>query len=239
VLSYAAARRIFDDENSLVFEQPDDETLPRGQIFRNSAGGGLFPAARQTSPQYSWFSTVQPTSGSTATASIVVVKSRDRVMPGDLTTAVQPFELAERMALVHQGPTGGLLLPTGFSNGAGGNLTLVCSSAVSSEVPDGSWVMLMQADPSSPTGARHAWFRIVQSDPAPSFLVSYDDPVSGNTLTLPGGEAVVWGLGVTLEGPDWLFDTNGDTVVDQNDRPTVAVLINDAVSVIEFPVRLR
>ncbi|XZE55455.1 type IV pilus modification PilV family protein [Planctomycetaceae bacterium SH139] len=213
MITAQAAARSFDDRDQLTFSQPEDDTLPVGQVFRNASDTVFFPATRSSKPNYSWFATIRPLSLSVGTANIVVIKDRDRTFFTPAVGEVLPSELSERLALVNPA------VVANFSGGGGGTIELVATTAVSNEISDGSWLMLIK---NTISGPQHAWYRVVQSEADAILEPNFTDPV-GTT-----GNHAVWRRGVTLEGPDWTFDAT-----------TVAALVDGVVSVIEFPIRIR
>lgn len=237
VPSPLAAGRLTDDVDQLVFNTPQDKTLPVSQVMRIGAvapSNAAFPipAARSGRPEYSWFATVQPQSPTTGTLSVVVISGRDRTFatPADGTPPSaepsEPLEVPERLAYVSSAVAN-------FRGGAGGTVTLTASANVSSELRTDGWVMLMRNTVDLVNGVpqlgppRHAWYRVVQADREAIFDTNFPDPGGGPNKN-------VWHRNVTLEGPDWTFNEIPGVADD-----TLAVLVDGVVSVTESTVPLR
>lgn len=221
MLSGKAAEKIFDDTDQLSFFQPSDKTLVPGQVFRNTASPGTFvPGSRAISPTYSWFVTMQSLGSSLGVANAVIVKGRDRLFETPAPGQTPPKKLAERLGFAN--PVSG-----DFRGGAGGRIQLVLSSAIDASVRNGSWIMLMRNGLSVGTGPQHAWYRIVQTETTAA-LTSFDDPIAG-------GSHSVWVQNLVLSGPDWKFAP----AIPSLTTPTLAVLVEGVVSVVEFPVQFQ
>jgi hypothetical protein len=225
--STLSAGKVADDVDQLVFDKPEDKTLPVSQVLRTGSGAASaadfpIPAVRSGRPEYSWFATVQPRGSRYATLNTVVVRSRDRTFetpPSGTPPANDPFnplKVSERVAWVSGSLSGN------FVGGAGGTVTLTASQAIDSGLSTDGWVMLIR---NAPVGQVHAWYRIVHAD-RDATLTTVVDP--------NGGNKAVWQRNVTLEGSDWNFGIGGPLA-----NQTLAVLVDGVVSVTETSIHLQ
>ena len=73
-MSRVLANTVFYNQDSILFENPDDEELPPTDGFTRDASGNLLNRSKQT--QYSWLVTMQPIQPGQYLASFVVFKNR-------------------------------------------------------------------------------------------------------------------------------------------------------------------
>jgi hypothetical protein len=240
LIQAATARNLFRGSggiSGLTSNQPED---PQSVLMsRTRLGGQVVDSAMDTSSQYTWFATLVPPflGGNSFRQSIVVVRQRLAPVPqraGDplaLQRANYTVESsrdnpsAERLTWVGDA--------IGFQGGAGGEVQLYGSQAVSDEVRSGEWVMLSrQPHVLTPTfqprgPAVHRWFRVLR--------VGESEQV--NNHAWPGGTHNVWRRWVTLAGPDWAFQDELSNTTPTDD--TFCTIVTGAVSVIESEVLVQ
>lgn len=236
----AAIRSIFRGSGGLSplpGAEPDD---PRSVLMSQTVVGGSYvDSARDVSSSYTWFVTLAPPflGGNTFRQSIVVVRQRQSAVP---TRANDPLALQQNSYTVNgpeENPSSERLAWVGnwlgFNGGAGGEVLLHGSQAVSDEIEVGQWVMMSRqphntlAVPIVPTGpAVHRWYRVLR--------VGESEMING--LAWPGGGAPnVWRRWVALAGPDWAFEDGVTTPVDD----TFCTIVTGAVSVVESEVVIQ
>ena len=229
---------------------------PNGvQTERSFVGTNLVDTGRDPASDYTWFATLVPAfdGGDSFRQSIVVVRKRVAPVPrrnGDPTALSRAAytindaddnPTAERIAWIDPSSV------IGFNGGAGGEVTVYGSQAISNDIESDSWVMLsrqphgyltgpprLRADgvPGVPRPAVHRWFRVL----------SVGEAVTPADLTMsswPAGNQAVWSRRVSLAGPDWAFqDESAGTNISPIDD-TFMTIVEGAVSVIESEVRLN
>lgn len=174
-MSRLQASRIFWDENRMLFDRPEDDTLDATPRYQLSPSND--PMLRESRGNLSWFATLVPKLGPGSgygglyTLSAVVLEDRS----GTLDLSLMPDQ--ELLASVTAFYSGGL---------SGGDVEITAGSqAILEELRAGQWIMLsgkalyagLQID-------RFAWFRVS----AMSSEITGTGPFSRD---------------VTLSGPDW------------------------------------
>ncbi len=242
LISAAAVENIFRGSGGLSELSDVDRDQPQSLLMSQSTIGGYrVDSARDSSSDYTWFVTIAPPflGGNTFRQSVVVVRKRQSPVPkyvGDPLALKQnsyaindPKEnpASERVAWVGD--------YIGFVGGAGGQVQLYGSQAVSDEIEPGQWVMLSRqphvlAPVFEPTGpAVHRWYRVLR--------VEQSEQVSA--YPWPGGAQNVWRRWVSLAGPDWAFQDEPSGVNTTHLDDTFCTIVTGAVSVIESDIVLE
>lgn len=231
--------------------QDDPKSFQANSANLTDAAGDVYSidSSYSRTSRYSWFATLAPPflGGNSFRQSIVIVRDRLPPVPqrlGDplsLQKTSYPVDSsddnpeAERLTWVGDA--------VGFEGGAGGDVQIFGSDAVSDEITTGQWVMLSRQPHQFFTGtapppprasgpAVHRWFKVLRvSDserPDPSTIPNWPhaDPPP------------VWSRWITLAGPDWAFQdeaTGNTTAIDD----TFCTIVTGAVSVIESEVILN
>ncbi|WP_146579473.1 hypothetical protein [Neorhodopirellula pilleata] len=246
LMNTMALQQIFGGFGSIERVSGNEDGDPSGVLInRSQINGAIIDTAASSASNYSWFATLSPdpSGGNPFKQSIVVVRQRLAPVPqrsGDplaLNSSVYTVEVAdenassERVTWIDPGSA------IGFNGGAGGDVLVYGSNAVSDDINTGEWVMLSRqrydtsVAPNIPTGAAiHRWFRVLRVEEAERGTV--DASYAGFPT---GGSISVWRRWVTLAGSDWAFD---DGVADQRDD-TFCTIVTGAVSVIESEVELQ
>lgn len=246
LMNTMALQQIFGGFGSIERVSGNEDGDPSGVLInRSRISGAIIDTAASNASTYSWFATLSPdpAGGNPFKQSIVVVRQRLAPVPqrsGDplaLNTAAYTVADAEenpsseRITWIDPGSA------IGFNGGAGGDVLVYGSNAVSDDINTNEWVMLSRqrydtsVTPNIPTGAAiHRWFRVLRVEEAERGTVdaSYAGFPSGGSIS-------VWRRWVTLAGSDWAFD---DGVADQRDD-TFCTIVTGAVSVIESEVELQ
>ncbi|WP_417732943.1 type IV pilus modification PilV family protein [Rosistilla oblonga] len=230
-ITSSESQRLIQDSDDLLTIQTEDDTLPVAQMVRSTFADvdvsyTMDPAQRATDGRYTWFATIRPTSFSSGVVSVAVMYNRKRSFelplstePIDSEDPVKANNAGERVTWVETGP--GLI---DFRGGGGGSIRIVGSQAVSSQLFEGDWVVLIRSVGGSVV---HAWYRVLYADQDVELDDSYPDPNSGDARQ-------VWIRNITLDGPDWSFVNAPGSVADD----TLAVIVSDVVAVRDFPVSL-
>ncbi|MEM1067886.1 MAG: hypothetical protein AAGG48_18720 [Planctomycetota bacterium] len=247
LMSSAAIRRVFSGSGGVSGFGTGEPDQPHSVFLSSTTiGGSQVDGGRDNSSKYTWFMTLAPpfSGGNIFRQSIVIV--RDRVAPVPIR-AGDPLALrrasysvedsednpdTERVTWVGDS--------IGFVGGAGGEVLLYGSQAMSDDVQPGEWVMMSRQPHEfnvamnrwdATNSAVHRWYRVLR--------VSETEFVSG--FAWPGGTHNVWRRWVTLAGPDWVFQ---DGAVDGGGNPTAiddtfCTIVRGAVSVIESEVEIQ
>lgn len=222
VIPLPVARKLFVGSDDLIFDMPDDRTLPPEQTFDFETVPTAAPLKRNAQGNFSWMATIVPrldrvlsvsvnglTPTNEYTLSIVVLDRR----PADRELAGIPEDaVSERVVLVRQ-------FYSGNPAYAGGDLRLETRTgrpADDLELRSGDWVMFSRRKPvvgaTPPYIQVHKWYRVVNAG---------DDPLAdGNVFTRD----------ITVVGPDWDWDIN---------FPTRVTIVRGAVEVLEKTIRLE
>ncbi|MDA8745998.1 hypothetical protein N9N28_15340 [Rubripirellula amarantea] len=262
LITFRDALSIFQGSGSLAGLDANDKEDPRAVLMgRTSFGGTRADAGRERASRYTWFATLAPTeSGATFRQSIIAVRDRVFTTPrrSDDPSALQ--KLNYTITDAEDNPEAEVLTwidpesAVGFQGGAGGEITIYGSQAVSNEVADNSWVMLARQPHVITTAGTDVvdsvsgppmfrWYRVsrVGEVELESDIALFDD---GNGPTIFGTTAPVWRRRIALAGPDWTFDddTNTNSGTERNDftvDDTFCTIVKGAVSVIESEVFLE
>jgi hypothetical protein len=220
-MSALQADRIFVSEDELVFDIPEESTLPPVQ---NDANG----IRRLSEGTVSWLATIVPRSDSGAvtrgvyTLSIVILHKRDpELAMWEDANANGTFEIGEE--------TGNervlnVLPPIEGAGYAGGDLVLQAASPEALQINEGEWVLLGGSAGVGGTNAEapeFKWFRVAIADTQPN--------LSGS----------VWELNITLQGADWQRPEWHFLPTDTRFRPTQATIVKGVVAVYERTVQLE
>ncbi|QDV67904.1 hypothetical protein Poly24_16090 [Rosistilla carotiformis] len=220
-----AIQSVFQNDDSLSMEFPDDPTLYPQQIAYTSQVGAASNIAvrRLAEGHYSWIATVTPSNSVIAAGAmkLSVVIIRDRVFvphPSNPLTSTSPLNYAvsadaesnatnERLALI----TGAI----GFVGGLGGSVTVEASTDMNDSIKAGQWVMLSQRNFNPSLPAVHVWYEVNNvSEPSPS-------------TSFTGG----WKRTVSLVGPDW-------PQPDMTSNATHMTIVENAIAVKEIEITL-
>lgn len=212
MMSAAVADQIFMSRDDLVFDLPDDKSLPPAPQYGNGVRDsttGKIGTQRQFQGDMSWMATLVPKYDESGAfndeylLSIVMFQKRDPTFAYN--------EINERVANVTAFPGGGL---------NGGAVTI--QSGISADylhLRPGNWVLLMSrplppASATAPlTGQQFRWYKVTETEVEPRQISTGPD---------------LWERDVTLDGPDW-----------RPDITTEIGLITNVVHVLERTVRLR
>ncbi|QDS87573.1 hypothetical protein EC9_17520 [Rosistilla ulvae] len=226
-MTSSESQQLIQDGDDLLTVETEDDTLPVAQMVRSTVadvanGYSMNPAQRATGGRYTWFATVRPTSVNTAVASVVVMYNRKRSFELPFSDAtidsedpVKANNAAERVTWVDTAAD--------FRGGGGGSIRIVGSQAVSSQLFEGDWIVLMRF---VGTTVVHAWYRVLYADQEVELDNAYPDPHTGDSRQ-------VWLRNITVDGPDWSF-ANTSGVAGE----TLAVIVSDVVAVKDFPISL-
>lgn len=220
IMTSAQAQGIFVAPDDLVFDIPEDKSLPPAPIF------GAMPSRRQFEGRYSWMATLVPqidasdTFRDMYTLSIVVFDGRDQ--------SFTLFNDINGNGTVDAGETSESIVSVAafydpYALG-GGEVRLRGTAADATDVRRGDWLMLFGVSAS----ARNVtplfkWYKVVDAD----------EGVTDVSTTGVGP----WDRDVSLHGPDWparLTPTLGTGVT-----ATQAALIKGVVAVYEKTIRLE
>jgi hypothetical protein len=221
--------QVFVTHDDLVFEHPDDRTLPPVQNFGSAGPDEEWGTAddvitkRQYEGTVSWMATVAPKLDLVGnfrdlyTLSIVVFNRRSSAMEMDAFN--------ERIAFVN--------LPTDFYSGgySGGDVLLSADVGPSGgqeeaqailEVREREWVMLggTRRSTSGSVIPVFKWYRVLAADP------NVEPSAAGGNL---------WTREVTLQGPDWDYSYNSTWDL----RTPQVTLMKGVVAVYEKTIRLE
>lgn len=257
------ADMIFRSADEVAIEAPEDRSAVATQQFfrsgRDASGqvvttGGV-PLQRASSPEYSWLATLVPQSstGVEYELSVVIVEQRSQAVPSMVPFPVnEPADNmnAERIAWVGQA--------IGLTGGAGGDILIYGSPAVSPEVESGSWIML----------SRQPWDDGTTDDRTstnPNSAGAYDAPdgdIDANDPNVPYGPAShrwyrvvragdveyaangfaelnypgqttppAWRRWLRVEGPDWNFFGAPNTNIRHLADDTFCTIVSGSVAV--------
>ena len=228
------ANDIFSGRDDLAFRQPDDDTLPPQQVFSpvpNPLFGTTDVARREYDAQLTWLATVAPKTGAANTdlytLSVVVFYQRNSGFPLPRATdyITEPrIARTERLANVsfEGGPANyarkDLVLQTrAWPDGSGWTIPMLDAAKSELQVQENDWLMLSAKSPSG--AGLFRWYRVIDAEPELTFL-----PDNGAGVS-------VWGLRVTIDGPDWLPHFQS--------YHTQATLVTGVIGVFEKTIRLE
>lgn len=242
LLSPMAARMMFRGSGAMTSVAAGDGQPQSILVQRSRFGGGLVDAARDVSGDYTWFATLVPSAlgGDSFRQSIVVVRQRQAPVPKRPNDPlalrknnytfddVEENPAAERLTWIDP------LTTVGFSGGAGGDVMIYGSQAISNQIVTGEWVMLSRQPHNRVTGipqgpAIHRWFRVLR----------VGDPETIDNFAWPGGTNAVWRRQVTLAGPDWMFQSEAPGVNTTAIDDTFCTIVRGTISVVESEVMLQ
>jgi type II secretory pathway pseudopilin PulG len=215
------ADEVFVAQDELVFDRPDEKTLPPIQNFNGNV-------KRLHDGNFSWMATLVPRMEfggdfrNEYLLSIVVFHKRNRSMAmfvdeddsGGFNAGDTPsyFERLVDVATFHA---------TGY---AGGDIMLRSLSLEDLELKEGDWLMLAGSGGSGGVEAPvFKWYRVVATENEPTFN-------SGNGT---------WERDATLQGSDWQRPEWHLPASNALFRPTQATLVSGVVAVYEKTVRLE
>lgn len=224
-MSFIQAEKVFSIADELIYERPDDNSLPAVQRYTQPSGNA---GVRQEEGRTTWFATLSPKldrvqAGSVATLSdeytlsIVVCRDRGRdslLVPNATGDRPWPEWTAKVLAAdFHSSGIGGGEV-TVTTNDPAQDPTFNQSQYL--DLRRGSWIMLGRTLPGSKSAIQHfVWYR-----------------VSDAAETVPSGNR--WSQDVTLVGPDWPADIDGDGTPEECD----VVITPSTVHVYERTIRL-
>jgi hypothetical protein len=242
VMTLLQADSVFKVEDELIFQRPDDNTLPAVQLFTQmTTQQGPVRGRRQEEGRLSWMATLVPRGDrlgrvdNTYVLSIVIFYDRppDLVLPN--SAAARPY--TEWTAKILAG---------GFHSGGfgGGEVTITTNDPAEHandpannrpnfNNPDaldlrrGSWIALGRTIPAATGPADNLqhlqWYRVSSTEDSPRAVDLNND-----------GTADRWQRDVTLVGPDFPADLDGNNVAEECD----VIIMPSVVHVIERTIRL-
>ena len=247
-MSYVQADKVFRIQDQLIYQRPDNNALPAVQLFTQmNAGGTIVPGRRQDEGRLTWFATLVPkldrlhgALGEEYVLSIVVCYNRSGEathVPGsgpdvtpwpEWTAKILGANAINASGDFHAMGVGGgeVTLSTFDPNvNAESGLNQHFYSADALNVRQGSWVLLGRQVPTS-FGALiqvFQWYRISDAEEN----ARYEDVDND-------GNKDRYQRDVTLVGPDWPADLDGNNVSDECD----VIIVPQVIYVYERTIKI-